>query len=44
MSKNNKIKVLRGILGSLSGSTTPITISKNGVITIQKKLRSLTKK
>ena len=44
MSKHNKVKQLRGILGLTSGTTSPIQVSKNGVITISKKNRTITKK
>ena len=44
MSKKKRVKQLRGILGPGSGTTTPIQVSKNGVITIAKELRSLAKK
>lgn len=44
MSNKNKVKQLRGILGPLTGTTDPIQVDKNGVVTINKKLRSITKK
>lgn len=44
MSKNKKIKIPRGILGPSSGTTSPIQVSKNGVITISKENRIIAKK
>ena len=44
MSKREKIKMLRGVLGPLSGTTQPIQVSKKGIITISKKNRKLAKK
>ena len=44
MSRIKKIKQKRGVLGSMSGTTSPISISKNGVITISKENRTITKK
>ena len=44
MSKETRIKIPRGILGQQSGTTSPIQISKNGVITISKENRIITKK
>lgn len=44
MSNSKGIKQKKGVLGKLSGTSTPIQISKNGVIQISKKLRSIAKK
>ncbi len=44
MSRIKKIKMPRGILGSKSGTTSNIAISKNGVIQISKESRNIAKK
>ncbi len=44
MSKKQRVKQLRGILGPTSGTTSPIQVSKNGTIQISKVNRTITKK